>query len=131
MAPLDPNLVSCRPALRPIIPEVVREDEPKDEAEDDGRTHWERFREKYRFQFTIADLFKLTTATAVLLAIMKIMAGYWQYAAGLAGIGALVCLIIITVAEPERRIVQVIWWTMLALYVLASLAAFVTAMITG
>ena len=127
VAPPDPNLIKSRPAMDPIIPEVVAEDEPYESRRSvDERLDFESFREKFHFQFTLADLFILTTATAVLLSIMRLVAWKWQYAAGLGGVGAFISLLVITYIEPERRIAQTIWWSILTFYLLACLAAVVT-----
>ncbi len=123
IVPPDPNLAKATPPLQPIIPQVVREDgdEPIAAGRDFGG-----LLEQFRFQFTLSDLFMLTTALAVLLGIMSLLRWKWQIAAGLAGIGAFVSLLVITIYEPERRIAQTIWWTMLAFYLLTCLAAFIT-----
>ena len=123
----DPDLLQSLPAFEPIIPEVVREDEPPQSRRPFGEgLDFESLRERFHFQFTLADLFILTTASAVLLGIMRMVAWKWQFAAGLGGVGALVCLAVITYVEPERRIALTIWWSILAFYLLACLAAVIT-----
>ena len=123
----DPDLIKSRPAMEPIIPEVIHEGEPRESRRSVGeRLDFESFRQRFHFQFTLADLFILTTATAVLLSIMRLVAWKWQYAAGLGGVGAFISLAVITYVEPERRIAQTIWWSILTFYLLACLAAVVT-----
>ncbi len=127
VAPPDPDLVQSRPAMEPIIPEVVREDEPRESRRSSGeRLDFESFRQRFHFQFTLADLFILTTATAMLLGIMRLVSWKWQTAAGLGGVGAFISLAVIVYVEPERRIAQTIWWIILTFYLLACLAAVVT-----
>lgn len=131
--PPDPDLVKSQPAFDPIIPEVVCEDEPREsrrsikEHFDFEHFDFESLRERFHFQFTLADLFIVTTASAVLLGIMRMVSWKWQYAAGLGGIGAFASLIILTYAAPERRIAKTIWWSILTFYLLACLAAAITA----
>ncbi len=128
VAPPDPDLMQSRPAMQPIIPQVVDEDEPPQSSRSIGEHFdFESFRERFHLQFTLADLFILTTASAVLLSIMRLVAWKWQYAAGLGGVGAFVSLVVIAYVEPERRIAQTIWWSILTFYLLACLAAVVTA----
>lgn len=122
IVPPDPNLPRATPPITPIIPRVVAEDE--DDSLAAGRDFGD-FLGQFHFQFTLSDLFILTTALAVLLGIMSLLRWKWQIAAGLAGIGAFVSLLVITIYEPERRIAQTIWWTMLSFYLLACLAAFI------
>ena len=110
----DPDLALSR--FQPIIPEVV------DDDLDNGRTH-EGFGENFRLQFTIADLFMVTTALAVLLGTMSMLRWKWQYAAGLAGFGAFASLLVITIAEPERQVVKTLWWSFFVFYLLACAAA--------
>ncbi|MBN2295129.1 MAG: hypothetical protein JXM70_22055 [Pirellulales bacterium] len=126
VAPPDPELEKSRPAFDPIIPEVVHEDEPRQATPLIERFDFESLRENFHFQFTLADLFILTTASAVLLGVMRMVAWKWQYAAGLGGIGAFISLIIITYVEPERRIAKTIWWSIMTFYLLACLAAMIT-----
>lgn len=123
----DPELVQSRLAITPIIPEVVREDEPLENRRSFGEGFdFESLRDRFHFQFTLADLFIITTASALLLGIMKMLTWKWQYAAGLGGIGAFVCLIVLTYAGTERRTAKTIWWSILTFYLLACLAAVIT-----
>ena len=128
VSPLDPDLEKSRPDFQPIIPEVVHEYESLDGRTLAERFDFENFRDRFhfKFQFTLADLFILTTATAVLLGVMRMVAWKWQYAAGLGGVGAFVSLIVITYVAPERHIAKTIWWSILTFYLLACLAAVIT-----
>ena len=126
VAPPDPDLAPATPAIEPIIPKVVPEDGSDEDRSTGSRFDIEGFRENFQFQFTLSDLFMVMTASAVLLSIMSLLRGKWQYAAGLAGIGAFVSLLVITIVEPERRVVQSIWWSFLVFYLLACLAAVIT-----
>ena len=122
----DPDVVRSRLAMTPIIPEVVDEEEPRERRPFGEGFDFESLRERLHFQFTLADLFIITTASAVLLGIMKMLTWKWQFAAGLGGVGAFVCLIVLTYAETERRIAKTIWWSILTFYLLACLAAVIT-----
>ena len=126
VAPPDPDLAPATPAMEPIIPEVVSEDGSDEDRPSGRRFDIGGFRENFHFQFTLSDLFTVTTASAVLLSIMSLLKWQWRYAAGLAGIGAFVSFLVITIVEPERRITHVIYWSFLVLYLLACLAAVIT-----
>ena len=122
----DPDLAPATPAMEPIIPQVVREDGEDEDRATGSRFDFDSFRENFRFQFTLSELFMVTTALAVLLSIMSLLRWKWQLAAGLAGVGAFVSLLVITIVEPERRVVQTIWWSFLVFYLLACLVAVFT-----
>ncbi len=126
VAPPDPELEKLRAEFEPITPQVVHEYESEYGYTLAERFDYENLRERFHFQFTLADLFILTTATAVLLGVMRMVAWRWQYAAGLGGIGAFVSLVVITYVAPERHIAKTIWWSILAFYLLACFAAVIT-----
>ena len=126
VTPPDPDLAPTTPAIDPIISEVVPEDGSDEDRASGSRFDVEGFRDNFRFQFTLSDLFVVTTALSVLLSIMGLLKWKWQYAAGLAGIGAFVSLLVITIVEPERRTTHVIWWSFFVFYLLACLVALIT-----
>ena len=108
LAPSDPDRAEYKPA---IFSSVV---EPPPEEEDAPP-------EESRLQFTLADLFLLTTVTAVFLGVLVYLPR--GLAAGLVGAGVLVGMIILTVLHTTERRVQVIWWAMFVVYWIISLAA--------
>lgn len=120
--PPDPTLAKLSPPFQTMNRNFQPED--ADDLAAAGRGAGGRT-SPFHFQFTLGELFMLTTALAVLLGIMSLLRWKWQIAAGLAGVGAFVSLFVLTVYEPEGRVVQTIWWVMLAFYLLACLAAFI------
>ena len=114
VAPPALDTADGRPSLPPVIPQVVDEDDSFESVE------------LAPFQFTLADMFILTTAVALILGIVSLFAWHWQYAAGLAGIGAFVSVVLLTTYEPENSTVRVACWATLVFYVMACMAAMIT-----
>jgi hypothetical protein len=108
------NTADHRSSLPPVIAQVVDEDDAFGSVK------------TAPFQFTLADLFILTTAIALIVGIVSLFAWHWQYAAGLAGVGAFISVVVLTTYEPENTTVRAACWTTLVFYVLACMAAIVT-----
>jgi hypothetical protein len=68
------------------------------------------------FQFSVRELFFLVLLVATMMAVLSPLP--LRYAAGLAGIGVLVSLLVITVVQPSRPIVLVAWWVLFFVYLM-------------
>lgn len=101
-----------------VMPEIVPEDD-----DEEVKRKGEPARD--RFQFTLRDMLWLTTGVAVWLSAMSIIHWSWSIAAGLAGVAALVSLIVLGVHEPDNPNVRFAWWCIMIVYALTSLAAMV------
>jgi hypothetical protein len=79
------------------------------------------------FQFSLADLFALTTGVAVFMSLLSMIpAGIGLHSlAGIAGLGALISLILLSVWPPEQPLLRLGWWTLFVLYLLACIGAIV------
>jgi hypothetical protein len=119
--PMAPRATDARSALPPVIPEVVREDDPF-EPEPEA---------KAPFQYSLADLFILTAGVALLFGVMSLLAWRWDLAAGAAGLGAFISVILLTTYEPEHHGLRFACWAMLVIYLLSCMAAIITPIITG
>ncbi|MCX7425863.1 MAG: hypothetical protein NTW96_09635 [Planctomycetia bacterium] len=119
--PMAPRATDARSALPPVIPEVVREDDPF-EPEPEA---------KAPFQYSLADLFILTAGVALLFGVMSMLGWHWEYAAGLAGLGAFISVVLLTTYEPEQHGIRVACWAMFVFYLLTCMAAIITRIITG
>jgi hypothetical protein len=81
------------------------------------------------YQFTLAELILLTSATALFLSLVASIARWLPGSlglngfAGLLGLGALASMIIIALYPPRRPIVLIGWWTLVVLYVICCLIA--------
>ncbi len=108
VVPPDPELVDYQPRVYPRA--EPPEHEPR--AED-------------RFQFTLAELLLTVVLASVLLSIVGLLPGGYTAAnfAGLAGLGALLSLVVVTLIQPARPIVRLAWWAMLVIYGLACVVA--------
>jgi len=104
-----------RRSLEPVVPEVVREDKP--EEPDDVPLG--------PFQFTLRDMLLLMTGVAVWLGLMNSVNWGWSIMAGLAGVAALLSLIMLTAFEPENRNVRLAWWGLFGIYLLTCLTAII------
>jgi hypothetical protein len=108
-------------ALPPVIPEVVSEDDPFEPEPGVNAP----------FQYSLSDLFVLTAGVALVFGVMSLLAWHWEYAAGLAGLGAFISVILLTTYEPEHHGIRVACWTMLVVYALTCMAAIFTQIITA
>ncbi|MGD0896834.1 MAG: hypothetical protein ABR915_03295 [Thermoguttaceae bacterium] len=87
---------------------------------------------KERFQFSISDLLLVTAAVSLLLSItgrlVQIMPGGPTPAnfAGVMGLGALACMIVLALIPQPRGIILLGWWVLSALYVMACAMALLT-----
>ena len=87
--------------------------------------------EPERFQFSLSELLWLVAAFSFLLSFMSSVIRFLpgsmkaETFAGMMGFGTLLCLIVMAVFPSERRIVQVGWWTLAVLYLLACVMALI------
>jgi len=81
---------------------------------------------KEPFQFSVGHLLMLTTAASLVLGILQLFPA--EYAAGLAGLGALLCMIVLIVWKPVHAWAYLAWWVMLAIYALVSVTAAIEKM---
>jgi hypothetical protein len=84
---------------------------------------------KKPFQYTIADMFALTTAVAVFLSIFFSIIKLFpvKSIAGASGLGTLMSLILLLIWPPERRLIRVGWWVLFAFYLFTCIAAMILA----
>jgi hypothetical protein len=81
------------------------------------------------YQFTLAELLLLVAGASVFLSIATTAARYFrpearpESFAGLLGLAALVCWVLMVMLAPRRRIVIVAWWVLIGLYLLACVMA--------
>jgi hypothetical protein len=76
------------------------------------------------FQFSLADLLLLVAAVSIVLGLTNWLPP--AYAAGLAGFGALVSMVVLASLKPSRAIVYVGWWVVLAIYLVSCFRAMIT-----
>ncbi len=76
---------------------------------------------KAPFQFSVGHLLLLTTAASLVLGILQLFPA--EYAAGLAGLGALLCMAFLIIWKPDQAWAYLAWWVMLAIYALVSVTA--------
>ncbi len=79
--------------------------------------------EKEPFQFSLAELLLLTALASILLGILGCFPH--QYAAGLAGLGALVSMLVLSILKPNRAIIHVGWWVVFGIYLVSCLRAMI------
>jgi hypothetical protein len=79
--------------------------------------------EKKPFQYTLADMFALTTAVAMFMSILSFFP--LPTIAGASGIGALFSLILLAVWPPEQPLLRLGWWVLFVLYLLACIGAII------
>jgi len=73
-------------------------------------------KEQSRFQFSVAEMLLLVGAVALFLGVLGCFPR--EYAAGLAGFGALASMLVLILLKPTQPIVRLGWWIVLAIYVL-------------
>ncbi|MGA2060290.1 MAG: hypothetical protein ABSG67_07390 [Thermoguttaceae bacterium] len=78
---------------------------------------------KTPFQYTLADIFALTTGVAVFMSILKFFP--LHTIAGVSGLGALFSLLLLIFWPPERPLLRLGWWVLFALYLLACIGAII------
>ena len=78
---------------------------------------------KIPFQYSLADMFVLTTAVAVFMSIMSLFP--LHTIAGVSGLGALFSLILLIFWPPEQPLLRLGWWVLFALYLLACIGAII------
>ncbi len=87
------------------------------------------FPHKKPFQYTLADMFALTTAVAVFFSIffsiLKIIP--LKTIAGASGLGTLMSLILLVFWPPERPLVRIGWWILFVFYLFACIWAMIFA----
>ena len=104
--PPDPERVDYKPALEPFDLDELLDSQEKEAA---------------RFQFSLAELLMLVAVASIVLGILGCFPP--QYAAFLAGLGALVSMIVLAVLKPSRPIVYLGWWVVFGIYLLMCVAA--------
>lgn len=67
-----------------------------------------------RFQFSVAEMLLLVGLVALFLGILGCFPR--EYAAGLAGLGALASMLVLILLKPTQPIVRLGWWIVLAIY---------------
>ena len=79
------------------------------------------------FQYTLADMFVLTTSVAVMLSIiLSIMKLFpLKTIAGATGLGALISLLLLVFWPPERQFVRIGWWMLFGFYLLTCIVAMI------
>lgn len=82
-------------------------------------------KEESRFQFSIAEMLLLVGAVALFLGVLGLFPR--EYAAGLAGLGALASMLVLILLKPTQPIVRLGWWIVLAIYALMVLTTIMDA----
>jgi hypothetical protein len=79
------------------------------------------------FQFSLADMFALTTAVAVFMSIISmILSGFKNHTiAGASGIGAILSLILLSVWPSEQPLLRLGWWVLFVLYLMTCIGALI------
>lgn len=75
------------------------------------------------FQYTLADMFALTTAVAVFMSIVTMFP--LPTVAGATGVGAFISLILLTVWPPEQQLLRLGWWVLFVLYLMTCIGAII------
>jgi len=78
---------------------------------------------KIPFQYTLADMFVLTTAVAVFMSILSLFS--LPTIAGASGLGALFSLILLIFWPPGQPLLRLGWWVLFGLYLLACIGAII------
>jgi hypothetical protein len=84
---------------------------------------YESAEKKEPFQYTLADMFALTTAVAMFMSILSFFP--LPTIAGASGIGALFSLILLAIWPPEQPLLRLGWWVLFVLYLLACIGAII------
>jgi hypothetical protein len=79
--------------------------------------------EKKPFQYTLADLFALTTGVAVFMSILSVLP--LHTIAGASGIGALFSLILLAIWPPDQPLLRIGWWVLFVLYLLTCIGSII------
>jgi hypothetical protein len=108
VAPLPPGVTEVPPLRVPLRPAKNLLYEPA---------------EKKPFQYTLADMFALTTAVAMFMSILSFFP--LPTIAGASGVGALFSLILLAVWPPDQPLLRLGWWVLFALYLLACIGAII------
>jgi hypothetical protein len=104
--PPDPERVDYKPALEPFDLDELLESKEKEAA---------------RFQFSLAELLMLVAVASLVLGVLGCFPP--KYAAFLAGLGALVSMLVLAVLKPSRPIIYLGWWVVFGIYLLMCVAA--------
>jgi hypothetical protein len=114
--PLAPSTPEAKP-----VPQVLKRVYAKISAYE--------FPHKKPFQYTLADMFALTTAVAVFFSlffsILKIIPV--KSIAGASGLGTLLSLILLIFWPPERTLIRFGWWALFGFYLLTCIWAMIFA----
>lgn len=93
-------------------------------AEDDEEFGEDAEHEVRPFQFRLGDLMLITTVAAVGFAMMNILP--LDIYAGTMGALAIVGLAALSLLQPEHAMPHLLWWTLLATYIITSIVAVIT-----
>jgi hypothetical protein len=104
--------------LGPVEPQRAKHDSSSELVDIDELLESAR-PEQPSFQFSMAELFLLVALVSFVLGLLNCIPP--QYAAGLAGLGALVSMVVIAVLKPTRPIIYLAWWVVLGIYLLSCL----------
>jgi hypothetical protein len=111
VAPLPPAKEYSPPMLARIYSRISAYDFPR----------------KKPFQYTLADMFALTTAVAVFMSIFLSILKFipLKTIAGASGLGALLSFILLVFWTPERPLIRIGWWVLFAVYLLTCIGAII------
>jgi hypothetical protein len=112
VAPPDPEVVDYKPSVYPIADMEPPGPQPREEG---------------RFQYSLAELLLAVSVASLFMGILGLFPGGYTAAnfAGLAGLGVLLSLVVLTVLQPTRPIIRLSWWAMLVIYALACVVAII------
>ena len=99
----------------PPVPEHV-EHKPPTPSKDLNILITAAEKEESRFQFSIAEMLLLVGAVALFLGVLGCFPP--EYAAGLAGLGALASMLVLILLRPTQPIIRLGWWIVLVIYAL-------------
>ncbi|MBN1908356.1 MAG: hypothetical protein JW818_01330 [Pirellulales bacterium] len=111
VAPPDPEIVPIKPVFEAPAPP------PQDKPGSDSRA------ELGELQYSLSDLFILTTVIALMLGVIASFSWQWHIAAALAGIAAMAAAIVLATGKVEHPIARRTCWMMMVFYAVSSLAA--------
>ena len=73
-------------------------------------------KEQSRFQFSMGEMLLLVGTVALFLGVLGCFPR--EYAAGLAGLGALASMLVLILLKPTQPIIRLGWWIILLIYAL-------------
>lgn len=102
----------------PVLPPVPNhiDHKPPTPSKDINEVITAAEKEESRFQFSIAEMLLLVGAVALFLGVLGCFPP--EYAAGLAGLGALASMLVLILLKPTQPIIRLGWWIVLVIYAL-------------